>query len=150
MVGVSYHNTVPSNIPSSNSLSILYYNARSLLPKLDELAATTEALQPTVVCVVETWLSNEITDSEISLEGYVTYRLDRNRHGGGVIMYVHSCVSSELLLLGPENLEFISISVSSHSTCKHCISLFYRPLFLITFLLLCTILILLVFLILYS
>jgi len=69
--------------PSSNPLSILYYNARSLLPKFDELAATVEDLEPTVICIVESWLSAEISDSEISLVGYALYRLDRNRHGGG-------------------------------------------------------------------
>ena len=73
-------------IPNSTSLSILYFNARSLLPKFDELAATAEALQPTVICIVETWLSDQVTESEISIMGYVTYRLDHNRHGGGVIM----------------------------------------------------------------
>ena len=79
---------------SSTCLAILYYNARSLLPKFDELAATVEALKPTKICIVESWLSAEIIDSEISLVGYITYRLDRNRHGGGLIIYVKSCVTS--------------------------------------------------------
>ena len=46
-----------------------------------------------VVCIVETWLGEEITDSEISLPDYQLYRLDRNRHGGGVLMYVHKSFS---------------------------------------------------------
>ena len=99
--------------PSSNPLSILYYNARSLLPKFDELAATVEDLEPTVICIVESWLSAEISDFEISLVGYAFYRLDRNRHGGGVIIYVKSCVTSELLMTGSPNLEFLSVSISS-------------------------------------
>ena len=40
--------------------------------------------------VVETWLGEEITDSEISLPDYQLYCLDHNRHGGGVLMYVHN------------------------------------------------------------
>jgi len=36
--GVSYQ-----NIPTSKSLSIIYFNARSLLPKIDELRAIAEA-----------------------------------------------------------------------------------------------------------
>ena len=56
------------------------------------------------------------------------HRLDRNKHGGGVIVYTDSCVSAELLMVGPSNLEFLSISVTSpYSTHKHCISVFYRP-----------------------
>jgi len=124
MEGASFQ---PGN-PKTNGLSILYYNARSLLPKVDELAATAKVLQPTIICVVETWLSDQVTDPEISIEGYITHRLDRNRHGGGVIVYIDSCVSAELLMVGPSNLEFLSISVTSpYSTHKHCISVFYRP-----------------------
>ena len=107
--------------PSSTCLSVLYFNARSLLPKFDELAATVDALQPTVICIVESWLSEEISDSEISIEGYM-YSIDQNRHGGGVMMYVKLCITSELLLMGSPNLEFLSISIFSPlSNCKHCI-----------------------------
>ena len=43
-------------------------------------------------------------------------------------MYVQSCISAELLLTGPQNLELVSVSLSSpHSSYKHCVSLFYRP-----------------------
>jgi len=46
-------------IPSFTSLSIHYFNVRSHLPKFDELAAIAEALQPTVICIVETWVSDK-------------------------------------------------------------------------------------------
>jgi len=70
--------------PNSTSLSILHFNASSLLLKL---AATAEALQPTVICIVGTWLLDQITESEISFVGYVTYRLDRNH--ACPIIYLH-------------------------------------------------------------
>ena len=89
---------------SDENLSILFYNARSLLPNFDELCALHENNRPGVVCIVETWLSEEITDSEISLPDYQLYRLDRNRHGGGVLMYVHNNYSCKVLLTGPAQL----------------------------------------------
>ena len=114
--------------PSSTCLSVLYFNARSLLPKFDELAATVDALQPTVICIVESWLSEEISDSEISIQGYTIYRLDWNRHGGGVMMCVKSCVTSELLLMGSPNLEFLSISIFFTTLKLQTLYLtFYRP-----------------------
>ncbi|KAI8483131.1 hypothetical protein Bbelb_391500 [Branchiostoma belcheri] len=36
----------------------------------------------------KTWLSDEIADSDIALEGYQAHRKDQNRHGGGVMIYV--------------------------------------------------------------
>ena len=62
-----------SRLCSDPSLSILFYNARSLLPKFDELCALCENQCPGVVCIVETWLGEEITDSEISLPDYQLY-----------------------------------------------------------------------------
>ena len=41
-----------------------------------------------VICVVETWLSNSVSDSEIGLSSYQCVRCDRDRHGGGVLMYI--------------------------------------------------------------
>ena len=44
-------------------------NARSILPKLDELKIITENSNPDVVCIRETWLSQEISDGEMSIPG---------------------------------------------------------------------------------
>jgi len=65
----------------SDSLRILYYNARSLLPKLDELSATIEAHDfPDIVCIVESWLCHDIREQEIAIPNYNVFRHDRNRH----------------------------------------------------------------------
>ena len=42
---------------------------------------------PDIICIVETWLCGDILDSEIALHGYLVHRADRNRHGGGVLIY---------------------------------------------------------------
>ena len=72
------------------NMRVLYYNARSLLPKIDDLLLSVEALNPHIVCVVESWLSDEIDDNEINIPGFQLFRSNRNRHGGGVLMYVSS------------------------------------------------------------
>jgi len=42
-----------------------------------------------VVCLTETWLYNSIDNVTVQLNGYADpFRLDRNRHGGGVLAYV--------------------------------------------------------------
>ena len=76
--------TRPSN------LNILYFNARSLLPKIDELRVICETTKPDVVCIVETWLDGDISDSEITITDYNVTRLVRNRHGGGLAFYIKS------------------------------------------------------------
>ena len=35
----------------------------------------------------KTWLDEWVSDAELSVPGYNLLRLDRNRHGGGVVIY---------------------------------------------------------------
>ena len=81
----------PRLFSNQDFLTILYFNARSLFPKIDELTTLCTLHNPGIVCVVETWLSSDMGDSELSIPNYQVIRLDRNRHGGGVLMYVHNC-----------------------------------------------------------
>ena len=104
----------------------MYYNCRSLLPKVDELVAVCSTYHPDVVCLVETWLSDNIIDSELCIPGYTMVRLDRNGHGGGVALYIHSSITYKVILSGPNMLELIVVSlVRNH--CTLCLGIFYRP-----------------------
>ena len=131
----------PKSHPNSNSdhcsclnagtLSILYFNARSLIPKFDELCLLVETHQPDIVCIVETWLDHNISDNEIHLPGFQLYWLDRNCHGGGVLMYAQhnlivNVLPTQLQNNVPHNLEFLPISVR-HNNFKVEIALFYKP-----------------------
>lgn len=112
----------------SGELSVIYYNARSLIPKIDELRAIAEAKHPDIICIVESWLSDEIQDNELVISNYQLARLDRNRHGGGILIYVHTSLVFDVLFERPSNLELLAISVNSPcSSHKFCIALFYRP-----------------------
>ena len=60
---------------------------------------------------METWLCNDISNNEIMIPGYQLYRLDRNRHGGGVLMYSLEEFSVSPICHTDNNLEFLSPSV---------------------------------------
>ena len=110
-------------------IHILYYNARSLMFKVDELRIVSEAAKPEIICVVETWLDNDVSNHELSLCNYELFRRDRDRHGGGVAIYVHSALSCSVFLEGgPNGLEFLSVSVESRLCVNPlCVCVFYRP-----------------------
>ena len=65
-----------------------YHN--NVFPKLDELVSLVDIHTPDIICIVESWLDKDIADSEISITDYVSLRLDRDRHGGGVLIYLKS------------------------------------------------------------
>ena len=111
----------------SSQLNILYFNARSLLPKLDELRLICTFKNPDIVCVVESWLCCDISDSELSINGYCITRLDRNRHGGGILFFIKSIFHVNVLSYHPFNLELLILRITGSFSFKLSIGLFYRP-----------------------
>ena len=66
-----------------------------------------------IICITESWLSSEILESEIAIPGFQIVRLDRNRHGGGVLIYVLQTFTVTQLPTHPL-LELVTITL-------HCI-----------------------------
>ena len=70
--------------------SLLMTNARSVFNKMDELRLRVLQHKPSVIAITETWLSPNTPDSAIAINGYQSYRMDRNSHGGGILCYLRS------------------------------------------------------------
>ena len=95
------------------------------MPELDDVSV---AESPDIICVVETWLCNSISDYEIVLPGYQCVRCDRDCHGGGVLMYIKSFLAFDLLCPDVVGIELLVVSVSSYkSSSKLCLAVYYRP-----------------------
>ena len=78
------------------------------------------------VVVVETWLSAEVLDCEIHILGYNLVRKDRNRHGGGIAIYIRAHVNFNTLQLPHPDLELILLE-SQFNSHLYTIGGFYRP-----------------------
>ena len=114
------------SVNTVTKVNYLHFNARSHLPKLDNLKLECNELNPHIVCISETWLDNAISDNELTIVDYKLVRLDRNRHGGGVAIYIHVDFTYNVICAGNYNLKCIIVSVVINS-CKLCICLLYRP-----------------------
>ena len=71
--------------------SLLLLNARSLLPKIDELYLLSRTINQDIVIISESWLTDDVLDEQVALPGYSSlFRNDRSdgRRGGGVCVYV--------------------------------------------------------------
>lgn len=71
-----------------------------MLPKIDDLRIICSVYLPDVICVVETWLDPNIDDSEIIIQGYCVHRVDLNRHGGGILVFIKDVFTCLLLYRG--------------------------------------------------
>ena len=119
-------NYPPPQSSTSRSLSILSFNARSLLPKMDILRAVCSCGGYDFITVTETWLSAGVLDRELYLPGFTVIRRDRNRHGGGVAIYVSNAFSVRPLVDSGLQLEliFLECTIKSH---LYTLGVFYRP-----------------------
>ena len=121
--GVSSHHT-------ANSLSILYYNARSLIFKMSNLTIECKMHSPDIVCIIESWLDPSISNNELALEGYLVVRLDRNRQGGGIVLFVKSCYCFDIVPTGTCCLELLVLTIHSYNSSCHDtinLALLYHP-----------------------
>ena len=86
---------------ANETFSVLFGNARSVFPKLEELRHRVQQSQPDVVAITESWLRNTDSGASLSWAGYDVHRRDRQelrpnssavRRGGGVAVWVCSHV----------------------------------------------------------
>ena len=90
----------PSRVPLSLAPcvpNLMICNLRSLAPKVYELECVMEFNGVDIVCITETWLTNEIPDSHVSLKDFTLFRKDRPSHCGGLVAYIRSSIPCVLL-----------------------------------------------------
>ena len=110
---------------SCNGLKCYHININSLLPKIDELRHILSTLDVHCLSVNETWLDPSISSNEINISNFSLFRNDRNRHGGGVALYISNTYKSSLLETQVKT-ESIWVSIK----CKHkqfIVGSLYRP-----------------------
>ena len=77
-------------VSKNNSVKILSFNARSLLPTIDLLRALCLNELYDILIVTEIWLSVDTLIFEIRIPGFDIAGKDRHRHGGGVAIYIYT------------------------------------------------------------
>ena len=77
---------------------IFYTNSNGLMNKINELNILIEQYNIKIICVTETHLNPEVKDSEVLLENFKIYRVDRKngQKGGGSCIFIHKSIDAEL------------------------------------------------------
>ena len=109
-------------------LKIASLNINSLLRHVDELRLMLSDSEIDVFDINESKIDNTVKDSEISIPGYNMIRRDRNRFGGGVVVYIREIHSfCERKDLNSDDLEMICIEICKTRSRPFLISAWYRP-----------------------
>ena len=101
---------------------ILLTNARSILPKIDELFAIIKNRKhhqlTQVISITESWLTDKVPNTSTHLDGYMQFRNDRSCHetgktkGGGILVYINESWSTnnqEVFKHSSRDLEILTI-----------------------------------------
>ena len=73
-------------------------------------------------------LDETIANNEVPIDGYEIIRKDRNRHGGGVLLYIRDTINYKLrndLML--KSLEMVTVEVLKPKAKSFLINAWYRP-----------------------
>ena len=101
----------------SSSLTICYFNARSIVNKMKNLQDLLESCHYDVILITETWLKPKVLDSMLCIANYNIIRRDRvSKKGGGVLAIFRSTLSvSEVRKTENEFFEFLCIDIKEHN-----------------------------------
>ena len=132
--------------PKLEGFTIGQLNIASLIKHIEELTIFINKTSFDVLCINETRLDQTIKNSEVEIHGYDLVRHDRNRHGGGVAIYIREYTIyylyipytiyifilyiipySERKSLILDNIEAICLEIKKPNTKPILISTWYRP-----------------------
>ena len=96
----------------SKNLLFAHLNIRRVISKLDDLMLLLERGGDVVFGINESWLDGAISDIDVFLPGMKVFQKDRNRRGGGVLVYVSERLKAiRRMDLEMENVEAVWIEI---------------------------------------
>ena len=127
----------PNPGPSCGGLKICHVNVQSLymrshvsdpLEKLDDLSIVLcQDYKMDIICLSETWLTQDINNDKIILDGYSLIRRDSGGMRGGVAIYYNDdMLCSELTDINPTRSEVLWVRLRN-KTDKVFLGVCYRP-----------------------
>ena len=124
----SFSKIKKTRIEHINNVIIGNLNINSFPNKFDELKVLVNGMLD-ILIITETKLDDTFPVSQFHIDGFSKpYRLDRNRNGGGVIIYVREDIPSKILTkhVLPTDIEALFIELNFRK-CKWLLSGIYHP-----------------------
>ena len=110
----------------------MYFNARSIVNKVQELKLFASQSRPDVIAITETWAHNGISNNYLKIPSYViAARHDRNDtqngRGGGLLVYVREDLQSVETTCQNNFNQFCSVQIASPSNSLHLYVIYRSP-----------------------
>ncbi|XP_062573471.1 uncharacterized protein LOC134235355, partial [Saccostrea cucullata] len=103
-----------------------HLNVFGLRNKLDQIKILLRNGKFDIFAITESKLDGNILDAEVQIKGYNLVRRDRNRHGGGVLVYAKEKWTISNVQIR-DNMEMLSLDIKQYNSPKITIAVVYRP-----------------------
>ena len=135
LVEISDNMSVRLNeLASFKGHTTLFWNSRSLLNKIEEIDCIVIEASPELIGITEFWLTSQIDNQQVAIDGYSIHRLDRScldkLGGGGLVWFTKTQLNAQPL---PElnncanNMECLWVKLIFPQTKPVYYGLIYRP-----------------------
>ena len=111
-------------------MTIASLKVNSLLLHIDEIRMLVNELGIHILALNETKLDKSIDDSLVGIEGYTLKKCHRDRHGGGVAIYIKDTLLDNFTVredLPKSNLELVCIEIKPVRAAPFFVMAWYRP-----------------------
>ena len=92
-------------------LILAHININSIRYKFDQLVYGVKG-KVDVLMITETKLDDSFPTMQFNIEGYHTFRLDRNEYGGGILLYVRDDIPSKFIPMKNSTIEGFFIELN--------------------------------------
>jgi hypothetical protein len=121
------HAEFVKSLLKSKGISIACLNIRGLLNKFDQICNLIQECDFNLFGLCETFLDDSVYDYMYKIDGYNAFGKNRNRHGGGVLLYIKDNIKCEVINIDMSQIiESIWVKVTLNSE-NYAIGVMYRP-----------------------
>ena len=109
-------------LQQDKSIKLLYFNARSVLYKWDEVISEIRSLNPDVICISECWISNPAGNILFQNKDYIFFiNAKPHKKGGGVLLLLNPSLLPRALKCRSEvsNSGAFNITAATIGTCDN-------------------------------
>ena len=94
--GASLKKSSETATVNKTGFKVMALNIFSLMLHLDELRVFISDNKPHIIGITETKIDSTIQNSDMEIDDYVIERNDRDKHCGGVALYIHKSINYRL------------------------------------------------------
>ena len=109
------------------ALKVAHLNACHLLPSIDDIKILISNTDLDILCVGETFLSDQVDSKYLIFPGYVVERRDRQSHGGGVCVIYRDWLKADVLTVPSNGSTLEALWLRFNCNSPFIVGTLYRP-----------------------